>query len=229
MVNRCERESLGEIKTDKTFRSRSFEFDFVPKEPWLFPNQSISIPACAVLHFGSISISNANSFVLRSCSNKHTDFNKPHTSTADAVLGIWVGSGILQSSNAVPVPVLIQSSIVHAILQRGLGATFATLSPHELAWCCVIVELPHHKGGLGITPLPAGMAAFYSATAHLVSWLGSLPHACEWVAGQNLADPTSWNSSALQTLKQLHDNLLTQRESVLFIGTRFSILYTTIA
>jgi hypothetical protein len=84
-------------------------------------------------------------------------------------------------------------SIVHAILQRGLGATFATLSPHELAWCCVIVELPHHKGGLGITPLPAsGMAAFYSATAHLVSWLGSLPHASEWVAGQNLAsDPNT--------------------------------------
>ena len=68
--------------------------------------------------------------------------------------GDW-GSGILQRSNTVPVPVLIQSSIVLAILQLGLGATFATLSPHELAWCCVIVELPHHKGGLGITPLPA--------------------------------------------------------------------------
>ena len=55
----------------------------------------------------------------------------------------------------------------------------------------MIVELPHHKGGLGITPLPAsGMSAFYSATAHLVSWLGSLPHASEWVAGQNLAGPT---------------------------------------
>jgi hypothetical protein len=77
----------------------------------------------------------------------------------------------------------------------------------------VIVELPHHKVGLGITPLPApGMAAFYSATAHLVSWLGSLPHASEWVAGQNLADfadPNTWSSSALQTLKQLRDNLLT--------------------
>jgi len=73
----------------------------------------------------------------------------------------------------------------------------------------VIVELPHHKGGLGITPLPAGMAAFYSATAHMVSWLGSLPHASEWVAGQNLADPNTLNSSALQTFKQLHDRLLT--------------------
>jgi hypothetical protein len=74
----------------------------------------------------------------------------------------------------------------------------------------VIVVLPQHKGGLGITTLPAsGMAAFYSATSHLLSWLGSLPHASEWVAGQNLADPTTWNSSALHTLKQLHSNLLT--------------------
>jgi hypothetical protein len=134
---------------------------------------------------------------------------RPADASFDLGRGDW-GSGILQRSSNIPVPVRTQSSIVHAILQRGLGATFATLSPHELAWCCVIVELPHHKGGLGITPLPAsGMAAFYSATSHLVSWLGSLPHASEWVAGQNLADPNTWNSSALQTLKQLHGNLLT--------------------
>jgi len=43
----------------------------------------------------------------------------------------------------------------------------------------------------------------------MVSWLGSLRHASEWVADQNLADPNTWNSSALQILKQLHDRLLT--------------------
>ena len=60
------------------------------------------------------------------------------------------------------------------------------------------------------TPLPAiGHGSVLQHTAHLVSCLGSLPHASERVAGQNLADPTSWNSSAPQTLKQLHDNLLT--------------------
>jgi hypothetical protein len=134
---------------------------------------------------------------------------RPADASFDHGRGDW-GSGILQGSSNIPVPVLIQSSVVHAILQRGLGATFATLSAHELAWCCVIVELPHHKGGQGITPLTAsGMSAFYSMTTHLVSWLGSLPHASEWVAGQNLADPNTWNSSALRTLKQLHCNLLT--------------------
>jgi len=71
-----------------------------------------------------------------------------------------------------------------------------------------LIELPHHEGGLGITPLPAsGMAAFYSATANLVSWLGSLPHASQWVAGQTLDDPTTWLCSALTTLKQLHGKL----------------------
>jgi hypothetical protein len=94
---------------------------------------------------------------------------RPADASFDPGRGDW-GSGILQRSSAVPVPVLIQSSIVHAILHLGLGATFATLSSHELAWYCVIVKLPHYKGGLGITPLPAsGMALSYSTTGPLVS------------------------------------------------------------
>jgi hypothetical protein len=85
---------------------------------------------------------------------------RPADVSFDPGRGDW-GSGILQRSSIVPVPVLIQDSIVHAILQRGLGATFDNLSAHDLAWCLVIDYLPHHKGGLGITPLPAsGMAAF---------------------------------------------------------------------
>ena len=83
----------------------------------------------------------------------------------------------------VAVPVFIQDLIVKAILQRGLGATYDTLPAHILAWCRTIVELPHHEGGLGITPLPAsGMTAFYKATANLTwshgaahGWVRSLP------------------------------------------------------
>jgi len=57
----------------------------------------------------------------------------------------------------------------------------------------MIVELPHHRGGLAITPLPAsGIAAFYHATARLVAWMGSLPqsHSSQWAQNQNLADST---------------------------------------
>ena len=139
--------------------------------------------------------------LLRFCQHRHLAFlarnvppdvmMRPADASFDPGHGDW-GSCILQRSNNVPVPVLIQDSTVHNILQVGLENTFATLSTYELAWCLVIVELPHHKGGLGITLLPtSGMAAFYSATSHMVSWLGSLPHASEWVAGQNLADPNT--------------------------------------
>jgi hypothetical protein len=110
----------------------------------------------------------------------------------------------------VAVPMFIQDLIVNAVLQHGLGATYDTLPAYILAWCRTIVELPHHEGGLGIAPLPAsGMAAFYIATASLVSWLGSLPHASQWDACQTLDDRISCLCSALTTLKQLHGKLLT--------------------
>ena len=106
-------------------------------------------------------------------------------------------------------PTLVQDTIVQAILQRGLGDTFNTLPQHVLEWCGMIVELPHHEGGLAITHLQdSGMAAFYSATANLVAWLQSLPHASEWVSGQNLANPNTWTSSALHALKHLHEQLM---------------------
>ena len=106
-------------------------------------------------------------------------------------------------------PTLVQDAIVQAILQRGLGDNYNTLPRHVLEWCRMIVELPHHEGGQAITPLQAsGMAAFYSATANLVAWLQSLPHASEWVAGQNLADHNTWTGSALHALKHLHEQLM---------------------
>jgi hypothetical protein len=52
--------------------------------------------------------------------------------------GDW-GFGIFQQNGFVPASVLVQDSIVLAILQRGLGNTFATLSVQELAWCRMIV------------------------------------------------------------------------------------------
>ena len=67
------------------------------------------------------------------------------------------------------------------------------------------------------------MAAFYSATAQLVSWMGSLPHASESVAGQNLADPNTWNCSSLTTLKQLHDQLLTLHLALLHRGATMTV------
>lgn len=100
------------------------------------------------------------------------------------------GSGMLDMVG----PSHVQECITHAIFQRGLGGSFDRKPEAEQEWCRMIVELPHHRGGLAITPLPAsGIAAFYSATASLVSWLGSLPqsHSSQWAQNQDLTDSTT--------------------------------------
>jgi hypothetical protein len=51
---------------------------------------------------------------------------RPQMSFLTLGVGMVWGSGIFQRYSIVPVPVLIQDSIVHAILQRGLRATFDT-------------------------------------------------------------------------------------------------------
>ena len=81
------------------------------------------------------------------------------------------GSGMMDMVG----PSHAQDSITRAILQRGMRGTFDRKPPADRAWCRMIVELPHHRGGLAITPLPASgiTAAFYSATARLVSRMGS--------------------------------------------------------
>ena len=117
------------------------------------------------------------------------------------------GSGMMDMVG----PSHAQDSITRAILQRGMGGTFDRKPPADKAWCRMIVELPHHRGGLAITPLPAsGIAAFYHATARLVAWLGSLPpsHSSQWAQNQDLADSTTWTSSSLTSLKTVHSQLL---------------------
>ena len=52
---------------------------------------------------------------------------RPQMSFLTLGVGMVWGSGIFQRYSIVPVPVLIQDSIVQAILQRGLGATFVTV------------------------------------------------------------------------------------------------------
>ena len=47
-------------------------------------------------------------------------------------------------------PSHVQECITHAILQRGLGGSLDHKPEIEQDWCRMIVELPHHRGGLAI-------------------------------------------------------------------------------
>ena len=78
-----------------------------------------------------------------------------------------------------------------------------------------ILQIPHHLGGLGITPgKPAGIAAFYSATARFVQWLGTLPNKEMWVRNQDIHDPSTWTAPDLCSLCDLHATLIREYHCV---------------
>jgi len=76
----------------------------------------------------------------------------------------------------------------------------------------MILQLPHFRGGFGVTP-KAGSAssAFYAASMSPVQWLGFCSHpeqnfidlASKWAPGQ-------WSAPSLLALKQAHQVLLTE-------------------
>ena len=101
------------------------------------------------------------------------------------------------------------TKLAHVILQRGTHDRFSGLTPEKQQWCTYILQLPHHLGGFGFTSGKAsGIAAFYSATARFVQWLGSLPNKENWVRNQDMLDHTSWNAPDLQSLAELHSTML---------------------
>ena len=59
-----------------------------------------------------------------------------------------------------------------------------------------LLQLPHHRGGLGLTPACASsIAAFYTATARSVRWFSGLRDPTFWIK-DDLSCPDTWTSSA---------------------------------
>ena len=103
----------------------------------------------------------------------------------------------------------LDSKLAHAVFKRGTQDRFGRLEPDQQKWCTYILQLPHHLGGFGFTPGKAsGIAAFYSATARFVQWLGSLPNKDDWVRNQDMHDPATWIAPDLLSLTELHSTMI---------------------
>lgn len=102
------------------------------------------------------------------------------------------------------------------ILRRGTGGRCDSWPQAELAWHLTTIQLPHHLGGLGLTPQQAsGIAAFYSAAARFVAWLPTLPHATHWLrAPHDLAAPSTWTAQNLIALRDTHARLVQEYKCV---------------
>jgi len=83
------------------------------------------------------------------------------------------------------------------------------------------LQLPHHRGGFGITPCAgSAISAFYASTASLVRWLGHHGNAQQdfanladvWVPGQDMSNTDSWTAPILTALKCTHALLLAEYE-----------------
>ena len=91
-------------------------------------------------------------------------------------------------------------------------------SPHLRKFVNMKIQVPHFRGGFGITPNEGStISAFYSATCALVVWLGShgvtkpvQDFADAWAPGLpvNLSSPNFWHAPLLQALSTSHALLL---------------------
>jgi len=122
----------------------------------------------------------------------------------------------------IPTPLLsefmaqVDATIVEAVCRHGTGGEHVDWTPHLREFANMKIQLPHFRGGYGITPNEgSAISAFYSATCALVVWLGShggtrpAQHFVDaWAPGLDLTSPDSWHPPLLQALFTSHALLL---------------------
>jgi len=110
----------------------------------------------------------------------------------------------------------VDDTIVETVCRHGTGGGHVDWSPHLRKFANMKIQMPHFRGGFGITPHEgSAISAFYCATCALVVWLGShwgnrpaQDFADTWAPGLNLTSPDSWHAPLLQALSALHALLL---------------------
>jgi hypothetical protein len=113
----------------------------------------------------------------------------------------------------------VDRAVSQAILQAGTSGNF-TAWPHDVQqWCERVLQLPHHLGSFGITPLvQSGKAGFYSATANFLSWLATLPNADFWLPHKHvLTQPDTWECQRLAAFRTKGPEIPLQRRITAWI------------
>jgi hypothetical protein len=80
-------------------------------------------------------------------------------------------------------------------------------------WEHMVLHLPHTEGGFGVPfNCVTKDAAFYATTARFVSWMGAFPQERQklWLPKDDLQDSSSWSSTPLLLLRDIHSRLVTQ-------------------
>ncbi len=92
-------------------------------------------------------------------------------------------------------------------------ATCNRLHAPGKAWAHMVLHLPHVEGGFGVTFNDVTKdSAFYTNTSRFVTWLGAFSQERQglWLPKDELKDPSSWSSSPLLLLRDIHSKLLAE-------------------
>jgi hypothetical protein len=77
----------------------------------------------------------------------------------------------------------------------------------------MVLHLSHDEGGFGVTFNSVTKdAVFYTTTSRFVTWIGTFSQKRQdlWWSKDDLWDSSSWSSSPLVFLRDIHSDLLTQ-------------------
>jgi len=80
-------------------------------------------------------------------------------------------------------------------------------------WAHMVIHLPHADGGFGVPfNCVTKDAAFYSTTSRFVSFLGAFSQERQrlWLPADDLQDSSSWKSSPLVLLRDIHSDLISK-------------------
>ena len=80
-------------------------------------------------------------------------------------------------------------------------------------WAHMVLHLSHAEGGFGVPfNCVTKDAVFYTTTSLFVSWMGAFSQERQrlWLPVDDLQDSSSWTSSPLRLLRDIHVNLISK-------------------
>ena len=109
----------------------------------------------------------------------------------------------------------VDCKIADALLKKGTKQHADGWDASSKAWAHMVLHLPHAEVGFGVTCNDITKdAAFYTTTSCFVAWLGAFSQERQglWLPQDDLQDSSSWSSSPLVLLRDIHSKLITHYE-----------------
>jgi hypothetical protein len=124
-----------------------------------------------------------------------------------------INSHILLDNHCVLQQQHVDVKIADVLLKKGTKQHADGWDSASKDWAHMVLHLSHVEGGFGVpfNCVTKG-AAFYTTTARFVSWMGAFSQERQklWLPKDDLRDSSSWSSSPLLLLRDIHSRLVTQ-------------------